>query len=183
MKLHLLGASGSGVTTLGLSLAAELGVTYFDSDDYFWLDTVTPFTQRRDPVERNRRIRTDLDKAGSWILGGSVIHWGEGLFPVFDLVVFLYIPAELRIARLKERELDRYGEVIYTDPVRREQLDRFLAWAADYDRHEGIANRTLQVHLDWMASTRSPVLEIRGDRSNESRMAMVLDRLKTDCLL
>ncbi|GAB3319388.1 hypothetical protein GCM10027299_11850 [Larkinella ripae] len=36
MKLHLFGASGSGVTTLGTALAAQLHLPYVDSDDYFW---------------------------------------------------------------------------------------------------------------------------------------------------
>ncbi|NML64046.1 hypothetical protein HHL22_02400 [Hymenobacter sp. RP-2-7] len=46
MKLHVFGASGAGVTTLGHALSAALGLPYFDSDDYFWLPTKPEFTHR-----------------------------------------------------------------------------------------------------------------------------------------
>jgi adenylate kinase family enzyme len=38
-RIHLMGASGSGVTTLGRALAARLALPHHDSDDYFWLPT------------------------------------------------------------------------------------------------------------------------------------------------
>jgi len=44
-----LGAPGAGVPTLGRALGATLGLPYFDSDDYFWLSTEPPFTQRGQP--------------------------------------------------------------------------------------------------------------------------------------
>jgi shikimate kinase len=35
MKIHLFGASCSGVTTTGTALAGATGFPYFDSDAYF----------------------------------------------------------------------------------------------------------------------------------------------------
>jgi hypothetical protein len=48
---------------------------------------------------------------------------GEALEHAFDLVVFLYVPTPIRLARLKLREERRFGK---TDP-------EFLEWAAQYD--------------------------------------------------
>src|SRR5438128_874343 len=45
-RLHILGASGSGTTTLGRALAEGLQCPHFDTDDYFWLPTDPPFTQQ-----------------------------------------------------------------------------------------------------------------------------------------
>jgi adenylate kinase family enzyme len=36
VRVHIFGASGSGTTTLGRTLAERLGVRFFDGDDYFW---------------------------------------------------------------------------------------------------------------------------------------------------
>lgn len=63
MKIHIFGASGSGVTTLGKALAKKLNLTYFDSDEYFWIHTDPPFTTKRNPKERNDLIKMAL--AGS----------------------------------------------------------------------------------------------------------------------
>ncbi len=183
MKLHIFGASGSGVTSLGLALAAKLNVPYFDSDDYFWCNTGQPFTQKLHHDERNRRISEDLNNARSWILGGSIIHWGDNVFPPFDLIVFLYLPQAIRIDRLKKREYDRYGASIFNDAERQKQFNDFIAWASDYDHHSGIANRTLKAHRAWLATIAQPVLELYGDQGIEERMGQVLDRLQKENLL
>jgi adenylate kinase family enzyme len=36
-RIHILGASGSGTTTLAKALANELGYKHFDTDDYYWI--------------------------------------------------------------------------------------------------------------------------------------------------
>lgn len=177
LRLHIFGASGSGVTTLGNRLSERLEMPYFDSDDYFWEKTEPPYTKKRIPVDRNALLLQDLDKQTDWILGGSVIHWGENLFPGFSLVVFLYLQHEIRMERLKKREYERYGAVIDTDPTRSQQYKTFLAWAADYDHHTGIANRTLQAHETWLQQLSCPVLRLAGDISTEERMEQVLSML------
>jgi adenylate kinase family enzyme len=177
MKLHIFGASGSGVTTLGKLLADKLGIEYFDSDDYFWIKSDPPFTQRRDPYERNHLISKDINETENWILGGSIIHWGDNLFPDFDLIVFLYLPQEIRIERLKKRELERYGDVIYTDENRAKQFNDFIAWAKDYDNNTGLANRTLKAHEAWLGQTKNPFLKIVGNQTLDEKLTLITHEL------
>lgn len=47
MKIHIFGASGSGVTTLAASIAAEAVIKHLDVDDYFWIKTNPQFTTKR----------------------------------------------------------------------------------------------------------------------------------------
>ena len=177
MKLHIFGASGSGVTTLGQLLANKLCLKYFDSDDYFWIKTEPPFTHRREVNQRNQLIYEDIRQTENWILGGSIIHWGDNLFPDFDLVIFLYLPSEIRIERLKKRELERYGNVIYTDEKRAKQFNDFIAWATDYDKETGLANRTLKAHKAWLVQNQKPILEIIGDKTLDEKLKLILERL------
>ena len=180
MKLHIFGASGSGVTTLGQALSLHLNIPYFDSDEYFWEKTNPPFTVKRAPEIRNSMIKTTLNQTDSWILGGSVINWGENVFPTFKLVVFLWIPPAVRISRLRNRELERYGEVILSDSKRKKSYDNFIKWAEDYDNDTGIANRTLKAHEYWLKKRTCPVLEIREDLAIEERVKRVLDKLSDE---
>ena len=106
------------------------------------------------------------------------MNWGNE-FPEFDLIVFLWIPADIRIQRLKQREWERYGEVIYTQPERNKQFNEFIAWAADYDTNTGISNRTLDAHEKWLLTKRdTPIIELRGDLSVEERVTIIKKRLK-----
>ena len=49
-RIHIVGASGAGVTTLGRAVADALAIPHHDTDDFFWLPTdaaVQPDTRYR----------------------------------------------------------------------------------------------------------------------------------------
>ena len=184
MQLHVFGASGTGVTTLGQALSAALHVPYFDSDAYFWRATEPPFTQRRPAAARNARLARDLADATSWILGGSIGGWDAAwLTAPFNLVVFLWLPPDLRLRRLRAREHARYGERLATDPAQAARTQAFLEWAAGYDDSSTGGTRTLANHERWLTQFASPALELRGDLSVAQRVAAVRAALRNNNLL
>lgn len=107
MKLHIFGASGTGVSTLGEALSHALQVPYFDSDTYYWEQSDPPFTVRRPAQTRDAALAHDLGLAASWILGGSVGAWGQRWLAQAELVLFLWLPPALRLTRLQASALRR----------------------------------------------------------------------------
>ena len=55
--IHILGASGSGTSTLGGDLAETLSFTHFDTDDYYW---ETKFSKARPVAQRLDLLRKGL---------------------------------------------------------------------------------------------------------------------------
>jgi adenylate kinase family enzyme len=162
-RIHITGASGTGTTTLGRALAARFGVPHFDSDNYYWIPTVPPYQIKRDPAIRDAHLSADLASFDDWIWSGSALSWA--VEPAITLVVFLTVPRELRIERLRARE--------QLEPsISAAELEAFLAWAASYE-HGSMTGRTLQRHEAWLATLTVPVLRIDGDQSTEERMALV----------
>jgi cytidylate kinase len=54
------------------------------------------------------------------------------------LVVFLSAPAAARVARLRQREIDKFGaEALDANSLRHRQIEAFLRWAAAYDTASG----------------------------------------------
>jgi hypothetical protein len=76
-RLHLVGASGSGTTTLGRALARHLDCPHFDTDDYFWLPSDPPFELIRDRATRQALLGHDLQHHPAWVLSGSLCGWGD----------------------------------------------------------------------------------------------------------
>lgn len=176
MHINIFGASGAGVTTLGKTLSEKLGYPYFDSDYYFWEQSNPPFTVRRDPGVRNRLINEAMAGLDSWLLGGSIINWNNNW--QFDLSVFLYIPQEIRLQRLRDREYKRYGEIIHTDNERNRLYKEFIDWARGYD--ELITNsRSLHAHRNWISNLKTPVLVIEGDTTVEERVEAVMRKIES----
>lgn len=173
MKILIMGASCAGSTTLGRHLSRLLGWPCFDSDEYFWLPSNIPYTQRREPAERIGMLRADVERSDNCIVTGSLVSWGDYWLSAFDLVVFLYLPPEIRLQRLIDREIARYGNAIYDDPVRNTLFENFITWARGYDDNT-TNGRTLKVHQDWLKRLNCPVIEITGDTSVQERMEIVL---------
>lgn len=161
-RIHILGGSGSGTTTLGKELSKRLMWPHFDTDNYFWLPTENPFTQRRNVNERFDLMRNDLVSHEKWILTGSLCGWGDIFIPYFDLVIFLWIPDEVRMERLKQREKERYGKEVDVGGKRYEESIKFLDWASQYDSG-GMEIRSKVLHEKWISDLKCPVLRIEGD--------------------
>ncbi len=173
-RVHVLGAAGSGTTTLGRAVADQLGCLHVDNDTYFWLPTDPPFQQTRDREERVALLGADLERHDAWVLSGSVCGWGDVFIPLFDLVVFLWVPPATRLARLMARERHLFGdEALAPGGWMHDTNRKFMAWAAEYDTGD-LSMRSLQRHEQWMRALPCPVLRLEGERSVEEHLHEVI---------
>src|SRR5437660_12581847 len=109
-RVNIVGASGSGTSSLGVAMAARFGHRHLDTDDFFWVRTDPPFREIRPRGERLASLRQALRQSPAWVLSGSLCGWGDPLIPEFELVVFLVVPTSVRLARLRAREIERFGQ-------------------------------------------------------------------------
>lgn len=165
MLVHITGASGSGTTTTGKALALELDCVFLDTDNYFWLPTEPPYRTKRPEAERSALLLSDIQQAGGVaVVSGSVSGWGAEVEDALDFVVFLYLDAPIRLERLRQREIARFGKV---DPA-------FLEWASQYDAGppEG---RSLAKQRAWLAARSCPTLQLEGDLTTQARLNRIRD--------
>lgn len=173
-RIHILGASGSGTTTLGKELSHALGYKHFDTDDYFWIKTDPPYTTKRPLEERIDLINKDIRNNDQWILTGSLCGWGDVFIPTFDLVIYLRIPKEVRMKRLLDREKTRYGTEIDEGHVMHTAHKEFMNWASKYDDGD-LDIRSKRLHYNWLESLNCKVLRIENDIELKEKIQMVKD--------
>ena len=82
-RLHILGASGSGTTTLAAALCARHGWAHFDTDDFLWIKTDPPYTDMRPREERQAMLAAALDGARDWVGVGLDVRLGRCLHAAF----------------------------------------------------------------------------------------------------
>lgn len=169
-RIHIMGASGAGTTTLGKALAARLPHVQLDSDDYYWEQK---YSIKSDVAARLSRLQADLKRKEPWILSGALCGWGDPLRDTFDLVIFLWIPEEIRLGRLRAREYERYGDEGLPGGDKYEDVESFIAWAAQYDAG-GLEVRSRMLHEEWMAALSCDLLRLEEDLTVEERVEAVL---------
>lgn len=111
--IHILGASGSGTTTLGRAIQQTFGYTHLDTDEYFWVSTDPPYIEKRTPHERQRLLKHDIVKNKKCVISGSLCGkndgWGDIFIPLFDIVIFIDTPMlKLFSQRLFQRLLNEW---------------------------------------------------------------------------
>jgi adenylate kinase family enzyme len=172
-RIHILGGSGAGTTTLGRALAQRTGAAHLDTDDFYWTRTNPPYTTSRPAPEWVTLLGEAFGRSPCWVLSGSMMGWGEALLPRIDLIVFLYTPPQVRLARVLAREKERYGADI--DPGGRLHAHHleFIDYVRGYDRDD-FPGRSLSRHRAWLAAAGRPVLELDGAQPVEAGIAAVL---------
>jgi adenylate kinase family enzyme len=179
-RIHIFGASGSGTTTLGKALADTTNLPHYDTDNYFWIKTDPPFQSIRERAERQNLLHQVLNQNDSWILSGSLCGWGDFAIPIFDLVVFLWLPSDLRMQRLRKREILRYGpDIEKPNHPRHKGYKEFLEWAAAYDTG-GLDMRSKSSHEKWITTLPYQVIRIKGNKTIQENMKTVLNEILPD---
>ena len=175
-KIHIFGASGAGSTTLGSEVEKRLGFKHIDSDDYLWSPSELPYQTRRTPGERSSLLLADLDNHDQWVLSGSICDWGDQVIPYFDLAVYLWVPTDVRLKRLRLRESAKIGDLVAKGGVRETFLEDFLDWASRYD--VGDENmRSNKMHCAWMNTLPCKVVRIVGERELDEKIDIVKNSL------
>lgn len=175
-RIHILGAAGSGTTTLGVQLAKEQGYKHFDTDDFLWEETVPPYQKKRTIEMRQDLLKKELEKHDKWILTGSMVGWGEQITPLFELVVYLWLPPDIRIARLREREKNKHGKAIDKGGRMYQTHIDFINWASEYDSGD-VRMRSKKYHENWLKQLSSEVIKIEGDYELDEKIEKIKKHL------
>ena len=177
MNILIFGAPGSGESTLGQALADATGFFYMDTDDYFWLETPVPYSQRRNTEEGLSMMLHDIETHSNCVISGPICGWGDILIPFIDLSVRLNTDTALRIKRICEREARLFGH--RTDPGgdMHCQFWEFLAAARQYDT-AGHEVRSLAQHMLWEQNLICDKMLLDGGNSVTVNVNAIMSRIR-----
>lgn len=88
-KLYIMGAGGSGKTTLSRLLSKRDNSPCLELDDIYWDNSVTAYNVKKNPDERDAVLKDFLSKNKSWIIDG--VYYKDWVRPIFEQVDVVYI--------------------------------------------------------------------------------------------
>ncbi|MFS8523855.1 MAG: shikimate kinase [Limnochordales bacterium] len=119
-RIHIMGDSCAGKSTLGKRLARALSVDFVDMDDLNWQPGWVALAET-DPGEFERRLAAATSGDG-WVVAGSYTRHAQRVFwPRLDTVVWLDLPRPLLVRRVIARSWRRYRT-------------KELLWGTNYER-------------------------------------------------
>lgn len=169
-RVHILGASGSGTTTLGRALADRWAVPHADADDYFWIPSDPPFVTKRPESARVALMRELFVPREAWVLSGSMIGWGDAIVRECDAVIFVTLDPDERMRRIRAREEQRRADHGEFDE---NAWEAFQTWARGYD-DPSFGGRSRVLHENWLATVDKPVLRLDSSQPVESLVSAAL---------
>jgi adenylate kinase family enzyme len=176
-RIHLFGASGSGVTTLGRALAVACAIPHHDTDDYYWTPTTPPYKIKREIADRLRLMQDMFLPRADWVLSGALDSWGSSLVQHFDAAVFVDTPADIRLARLAVREATRFGQnAVRPGGWRHPEATEFLEWASHYDDGT-VPGRSRARHEAFIATLPCPLLRVDGSQPVTDNVSDILNTI------
>lgn len=174
--IHIFGASGSGTTTLGQMICEKLGYTLIDADDFFWVPSDPPFTQKRPAEERIELMKKKISESENAVISGSITGWGDVFIPLFTLAIRIEMEPSLRMERLYQREKKLFGSRIEIGGDMYQKHREFIEWAKAYD-FGGLEIRSRAKHDQWQKLLSCEVLLLDGAESPEVNLKKALNKI------
>lgn len=157
-RILVMGAAGTGTSTLARGLADRLATQAFDTDDFFWVPTDPPFQTVRPIKERLQLAEMMFLPRRDWVLGGSPMGWSTQVVARLTHVIFLTLDGDVRCQRLRKRETQRYGAAILPGGDMADEHNVFMKWAQGYDNPE-FSGRNILKHRQMLSTLDVPVFE------------------------
>jgi adenylate kinase family enzyme len=106
MRLFIIGAAGSGKTTLSKELGNKLNIKPINLDDLFWNNALNAYGIRRNEVERDKMLDEEISKS-SWIIEGAYISWPIKAMNHADRIIYINTPKNIINYRIWKRFINR----------------------------------------------------------------------------
>ena len=161
------GANGSGKTTLGRELARKLNIKHLDVEDYYFEESEIPYSKPRTKDTVIKLMLVNIEKCDSFVLSAVTGDYGDKISSMYKLGVFLSVPIDIRLERVKRRTLEQYRERVLVGGDMYEQEHGFL---------EFVRTRNLSIIDEWVKTLTCPILHLDGTKAISENIQLISQR-------
>ena len=164
------GLNGAGKSTLGRALADRLNYRFIDNEDLYFpkTDPNYMYAVERTQEEVEELLLSEI-KAHKDFVFTSVKGNYEKALPFFDLAVLVSVPRDIRLQRVKERSLRKFGE-------------RALPGGDLYERERGffelISSRAENTVEEWVKTFNGQVIRVDGTKPVDDNINLIIEEIK-----
>ena len=170
----IIGLNGSGKSTVCRELARRLNYKLMDVEDYFFVESKIPYTISRTRAEVQKMLLDDIEKYQNYVLCSVNCNWDSKITDTLRMAVLLTAPLEVRMERVKQRELTRFGERVLEGGDLYESQKKF---------YDFVASRSEQEVREKASLLSCPILEIEATLSVEEIVGRIIREWLRRCYI
>ena len=163
------GLNGSGKTTLAASLARSLNFKHMDIEDYYFLPSDIPYSRPRTKEEVIPLVLKDMNENPCFVFSYVKGDMTPEINAKFDLVVYLDVPKNIRMERIKKRAYDKFGDRVLIGGDMYEQEEAFFKMAS---------SREPSAIKSWLDTLPCKVLCLDGTKEINDILEIILKEIK-----
>ena len=170
MRIIICGLNGAGKSTLGRVLAGRLHYEFRDIENYYFpkTDDKYEYSVQRTEEEVAALLLKDLEDNENVVLASVRGNYSEQIEKLFDLAVYIELPKDIRMARVRKRSHDKFGDRMLPGGDLYESEERFfkMVEARSDDHAKG-----------WLTDLTCPVIYIDGGVEVENNVTMLVQKV------
>ena len=158
------GLNGSGKTTLAGALAKELNFKHMDIEQYYFISTDNPYSSSRTREEVERLLLEDIKKNPCFVFSAVNGNMTPEINENYTLVVYLDVPLDVRMKRIRQRAVDKFGDRVLPGGDIYEQEESFFAYAE---------KRTPENIEKWLKTLSCKTIRLDGTKPIQESVALI----------
>ena len=164
------GLNGAGKSTLGLELANNLGFYFIDNEYLFFNRTSNnePYTNPRSHEEAVELLMTEVQNNPNFVFSAVRGDYGKDIISMYDFVVLIEAPAEVRLQRIRNRSHSKFGDRMLEEGDLFEQEEAFFRFAE---------SRSSDYVEQWLETLNCPILRVDGTKPIKESIDCILKNI------
>lgn len=123
------GLNGSGKTTLASALAKKLNFKHMDVEDYYFTSADNPYQSSRIREEVEQLLLEDIKSNPCFVFSAVNGNMPKEINACYDMVIYLDVPVDIRMKRIRQRAIDKFGNRVLSGGDMYEQEEKFFEYA------------------------------------------------------
>ena len=168
--IQICGLNGCGKSTLGKALAEKLDFHFIDNENlYFAREHANePYANPRSEEEVERLLINEVIEHPNFIFSAVRGNYGKEIIPMYNYVVVIEAPKEVRSQRVRNRSFQKFGKRMLIDGDLYEREEAFFRMA-ESRKDDYVEN--------WLKMVKCPIIRIDGTKKIEENVQIIVQAI------
>ena len=165
--IQICGLNGCGKSTLGRALAGKIGFHFIDNENLYFARSQAnePYINQRSEEEVERLLMNEVLEHPNFIFAAVRGNYGKEIIPMYNYVVVIEVPKEIRSQRVRNRSFQKFGSRMLMGGDLYEQEEAFFRIAES--RHDDYVE-------NWLKSVKCPIIRVDGTKTIEENVQFII---------